>query len=125
MTLFIHLADFFNRRVKKMQEVVLVIHLMLAVALVITVLLQQSEGGGLGIGGGQGSMMTGRSAANLLTRMTTIIVGCFFVTSLVLAWIAKDDALTTSVLDVPASAPVEQQVPEVEEETTSQVPDSN
>jgi len=108
-----------------MQEVVLVIHLMLAVALVITVLLQQSEGGGLGIGGGQGSMMTGRSAANLLTRMTTIIVGCFFVTSLLLAWEAKHDAASTSVLDVPALAPVEQQIPEVEEETTPQVPVSN
>lgn len=109
-----------------MEEVVLVIHLMLAVALVITVLLQQSEGGGLGIGGGQGSMMTGRSAANLLTRMTTIFVGCFFVTSLVLAWMAKNEAVSTSVLDGPAPAAVEQIIPEVpEEETAPQVPVSN
>lgn len=109
-----------------MQEVVLVIHLMLAIALVITVLLQQSEGGALGIGGGgQGSMMTGRSAANMLTRMTTIIVGCFFVTSLILAWIAKQDAASTSVLDAPAPAGVIETVPEVPQEDTSQVPVSN
>lgn len=109
-----------------MEEVILVIHLMLAVALVITVLLQQSEGGGLGIGGGQGSMMTGRSAANLLTRLTTIFAGCFFVTSLVLAWMAKNDAVNTSVLDVPAPAAVEKVIPEiVEEEKAPQVPVSN
>lgn len=89
-----------------MQEVVLVIHLMLAIALVVTVLLQQSEGGALGIGGGQGSMMTGRAAANLLTRLTTIFVACFFVTSLVLAWMAKQDSVSSSVLDgaTPAAA---------------------
>ena len=109
-----------------MQEVVLVIHLMLAIALVITVLLQQSEGGGLGIGGGgQGSMMSSRSAANLLTRMTTIIAGCFFVTSLTLAWMAKQDASSSSVLDAAAPAPIEQTVPEVEEDSSTQVPVSN
>ena len=108
-----------------MQEVVLVIHLMLAVALVITVLLQQSEGGGLGIGGGQGSMMTSRSAANLLTRMTTILAGCFFVTSLALAWMAKQDASSSSVLDAIAPASIEQTVPEVEEDSSTQVPVSN
>ena len=106
-----------------MQEVVLVIHLMLAVSLVITILLQQSEGGALGIGGGPTSMMTGRSAANLLTRMTTVLVGCFFVTSLLLAWMAKQDTLTSSVFDAPASITIEQTVPKVDE--TPQVPVSN
>ena len=110
-----------------MEEVILVIHLMLAIALVVTVLLQQSEGGALGIGGGgQGSMMTGRSAANLLTRMTTIIVGCFFVTSLILAWMAKQDSTSTSVLDGPAPAAVEQTIPEtLPEPAVPQVPISN
>lgn len=102
-----------------MQEVVLVIHLMLAVALVVTILLQQSEGGALGIGGGQGSMMTGRAAGNLLTRMTTIIVACFFVTSMILAWISKQDATSSSVLDnlepaaVEETAPVTDNIPQV------------
>lgn len=111
-----------------MDQVVLVIHLMLAVSLVITVLLQQSEGGGLGIGGGgQGSMMTGRSAANLLTRLTTIIVGCFFVTSLLLAWMAKQDAATSSVFDGAQPAAVEQLAPAAEEKEQGipQVPVSN
>lgn len=99
---------------------------MLAVSLVVTVLLQQSEGGALGIGGGPTSMMSGRSAANLLTRMTTIIVGCFFVTSLVLAWMAKQDSTSTSVLDGPAPAAVEQTIPDVvPEPALPQVPISN
>ena len=111
-----------------MQEVVLVIHLMLAIALVVLVLLQQSEGGALGIGGGPTSMMSGRSAANLLTKMTTVVVGAFFVTSLVLAWIAKQDASTTSVLDDAAPAPaatIDETIPEVPTENTPQVPVSN
>jgi preprotein translocase subunit SecG len=95
-----------------MQEVILVIHLMLSVALVVTVLLQQSEGGALGIGGGPTSMMSGRSAANLLTRMTTILVACFFVTSLILAWLAKRDTESSSVLDGPVPAAIEETMPE-------------
>ena len=109
-----------------MEEVVLVIHLMLAIALVITVLLQQSEGGGLGIGGGQGSMMTGRSAANLLSRLTTIFVGCFFVTSLTIAWMAKNDAISTSVLDGSVPGALSEKMPELaDDEMTPQVPVSN
>ncbi len=96
-----------------MEEVVLVIHLMLAVALVVLVLLQQSEGGALGIGGGQGAMMTGRGAANFLTKMTTAIVACFFVTSLVLAWIAKQEASSLSVLDEASAPAAEQTLPEL------------
>ena len=106
-----------------MQEVVLVIHIMLAFSIIVTVLLQQSEGGALGIGGGQGSMMSGRSAANLLTRLTTIFVGCFFITSLVLAWMAKQDSVGSSVLDVPAPVAVEETVPV--EQDIPQVPISN
>ena len=97
-----------------MEEVVLVIHLMLAVALVVLVLLQQSEGGALGIGGGQGAMMTSRGAGNFLTKMTTAIVACFFVTSLVLAWIAKQEASSLSVLDEAPAPAAEQTLPELE-----------
>jgi len=55
------------------------------------VLLQRSEGGGLGIGGGGGAgggFMTARGTANLLTRVTAILAACFFATSLVLAIMA-------------------------------------
>ena len=55
-----------------MQTVLIVIHLMIVLALVGVVLLQRSEGGGLGIGGGSG-FMTARGAANALTRSTSIL----------------------------------------------------
>lgn len=89
-----------------MQQVVLVIHLLLAVSLVGVVLLQKSEGGGLGIGGGGGGMsgfMTGRSQANLLTRVTAVLAALFFVTSLLLAYLATDSSRPTSILDAPAT----------------------
>ncbi len=72
-----------------MVTILLVIHLIIAIALVAVVLLQRSEGGALGIGGGSGGGMsgflTGRSTANLLTRTTAILAAIFIVTSLTLA----------------------------------------
>jgi len=68
--------------------IVLTIHLLLAIGLVGVVLLQRSEGGALGIGGG-GGVLTGRAAGNLLTRTTAVLAGSFFVTSLVLAILAN------------------------------------
>ncbi len=70
--------------------IILVIHLMLAVGLVGVILLQRSEGGALGIGGGSGGgLMTGRAAGNLLTRTTAILATSFFITSLALALLAN------------------------------------
>ncbi len=66
----------------------MILHLILALAIVGLVLLQKSEGGGLGIGGGGGSMggLTGAGgAANILTKATSIAAALFFVTSLTLA----------------------------------------
>ena len=60
-----------------METIVIVIHLMIVLALVGVVLLQRSEGGGLGIGGGSG-FMTARGAANALTRATAILAAAFF-----------------------------------------------
>lgn len=99
-----------------MQTVLLVIHLIIAIALVATVLLQQSEGGALGIGGGPGGLVTARGAANLLTRATAILATIFFITSLVLTIMANQDsrARTGSVVDVPAATkPNTPQSPEV------------
>ena len=73
-----------------MQTVVIVIHLMIVVVLIGTVLLQKSEGGGLGMGGGAG-FMSSRGTANLLTRTTAILAVGFFLTSLALSWIAGLD----------------------------------
>jgi preprotein translocase subunit SecG len=67
-----------------MQAVLIVIHLMVVIALVGVVLLQRSEGGALGIGGGNG-FMTGRGQANVLTRATAILAAIFFATSLALS----------------------------------------
>ncbi len=60
-----------------MTTVVLIIHLMIAAALVAVILFQRSEGGALGIGGGGGGFMSGRGAANLLTRTTSILGAAF------------------------------------------------
>jgi preprotein translocase subunit SecG len=80
-----------------MQQVVLVIHLMLVLALIGVVLLQRSEGGGLGIGGG-GGFMTSRGTANVLTRATAILAGLFFLTSLILSILAGYGRAPTSIL---------------------------
>jgi preprotein translocase subunit SecG len=89
-----------------MQTIVLVVHLMLAVALVGAVLLQKSEGGALGIGGGGGmsGFMTGRSTANLLTRTTAILAGAFFATSILLVILAAHRNEARSIIEQTAPA---------------------
>ena len=87
-----------------MTTVLLVIHLLLAIGLIGTVLLQKSEGGGLGIGGGgggggMGGFLTGRGTANLLTRTTAILAACFMVSSMVLTLIAGGGEESDSILD--------------------------
>src|SRR5262245_45328314 len=83
-----------------MQTVLIVIHLMVVIALVGVVLLQRSEGGGLGIGGGSG-FMTARSAANALTRATGILAIAFFATSLSLSLLARYGEKPIDILDQP------------------------
>ena len=81
-----------------MQTVAIVIHLMIVATLIATVLLQKSEGGGLGVGGGAG-FMSSRGTANLLTRTTAILAFGFYLTSLFLSWYASYDRKPTSILD--------------------------
>lgn len=80
-----------------MQTVVIVIHLMIVVVLIGAVLLQKSEGGGLGMGGGAG-FMSSRGTANLLTRTTAVLAVGFFATSLLLSWIASLERRPTSII---------------------------
>ena len=87
-----------------MQHVVIVIHLMLVLALIGVVLLQKSEGGGLGIGSTAG-FMTSRGTANVLTRATAILAGLFFVTSLLLSILAGMSRQPTSILKGGTAAP--------------------
>ena len=99
-----------------MTAVIIVIHLILAIALVGVILLQRSEGGGLGMGGGGGGMggfMTGRAAANMLTRATAVIAALFMLTSLTLAILAGGERESRSILDQPP-VPVEQEPAEPE-----------
>ena len=84
-----------------MQTVIIVVHLMIVATLIATVLLQKSEGGGLGMGGGAG-FMSSRGTANLLTRTTAVLAVGFFLTSLALSWIASYDRRPNSVI-VPSS----------------------
>jgi len=85
-----------------MQTVVIVVHLMIVATLIATVLLQKSEGGGLGVGGGAG-FMSSRGTANLLTRTTAVLAVGFFITSLFLSWLASYNRAPTSILGTPAS----------------------
>jgi preprotein translocase subunit SecG len=91
-----------------MQTVIIVIHLMIVLVLIGAVLLQKSEGGGLGMGGGAG-FMSSRGTANLLTRTTAILAVGFFATSLLLSWLAGFNRQPTSILG--NQAPASQSAP--------------
>lgn len=85
-----------------MENVVLIIHLMLALAIIGLVLLQRSEGGGLGIGGGSGglgSFASAGSTANALTKMTGFCAIAFFCTSMLLAVLAGNHSSSGSLLE--------------------------
>jgi preprotein translocase subunit SecG len=84
-----------------MTTVLLIIHLFVTLTLIGVVLLQRSEGGGLGIGTsqGMGSFMSGRGTANLLTRTTAILGAAFFSLSLVLAMLNKGTTVRHSILE--------------------------
>ncbi len=89
-----------------MQNIVLVVHLILALCLIGVVLLQRSEGGGLGMGGGGGAVSS-RGAATALGRMTWIFAIAFIATSITLTVLAAQNAAGSSVLDrlgVPSSS---------------------
>ena len=73
-----------------MTTILLVVHLLLALALIGVVLMQRSEGGALGIGGGgMGSLFSSRGAANVLTRATAFLAVGFFITSIALTMLAR------------------------------------
>jgi preprotein translocase subunit SecG len=84
-----------------MQNVVLIIHLLLAISLIGLVLLQRSEGGGLGMGGGGagGGAMSGRAAASALTKLTWGLAIAFICTSLALTILQVQKSAGNSVLD--------------------------
>ncbi|MDB2407592.1 preprotein translocase subunit SecG [Jannaschia sp.] len=81
-----------------METVLLLVHLIIAVGLIGVVLLQRSEGGGLGMGGGGGAM-TGRAAATAMTKVTWVLGILFLANSVLLTVLAAQGAAGNSVLD--------------------------
>lgn len=81
-----------------MENVLLTVHLILALLLIGVVLLQRSEGGGLGMGSGGGAI-SGRAAATALGKVTWILAICFIATSITMTILAARDASTASVID--------------------------
>lgn len=98
-----------------MQQILIVVHLVIVLALVGVILLQRSDSGALsGLGGGGGGLsgfMTGRGQANALTRATAILATCFFLTSIALAVLASSASKPRSVIDDAASKLPSQSAP--------------
>jgi preprotein translocase subunit SecG len=91
-------------RIGPMQAFVIVVHLMIVLAMIGFVLLQKSEGGGLGIGS-TGGFLTSRGTANVLTRTTAYLAAAFFCTSLILSVLAGMHRNPGSVIQPTANTP--------------------
>lgn len=94
----------------------LIVQTLVAAALVAVILMQRSEGGGLGVGGNSSGLMTARGAADFLTRATSILATLFVVLSIALAGLAtvqrSDTTIDTSLARTPAqTAPAQNQIP--------------
>lgn len=91
----------------------LIVQALIAIALISVILMQRSEGGGLGVGGSSSGFMTARGAADFLTRSTAILGGTFIVLSIVMAAIAgatrQPVKIDTSLAGVTASQHQQQQ----------------
>ena len=107
-----------------MYTVLLVVHTLLVLFLIVLVLIQRSESDGLGgLGGGGNQFLSGRSQANLLTRMTAILAGAFMITSLTLAIMANNMSGRSIVDTIPEqTAPVEtkKETPAANKEVTKE-----
>ncbi|MFV0474827.1 MAG: preprotein translocase subunit SecG [Pikeienuella sp.] len=89
-----------------MAQIVLIVHLVIAVFLIAIVLLQRSEGGALGIGGGGGGLVSSRGAATALAKVTWALAAAFIATSLTLTVLAATSSGGRSVIEgVPTGAP--------------------
>jgi len=112
-----------------MESVILVIHLIFALAIIGLVLLQRSEGGGLGIGGGGGGLggfASAKGTANALTKMTAICAAGFFATSLTLGVLAsKSSQENIGLLENVNAAQVEALNPVDEESDIKYIPPSD
>ena len=92
-----------------MITLILTIHIILAFSIICSVLLQKSEGGGLGIGGSGGGFMTARGTANFMTKLTAFLGACFFLTSILLALLSTTKNSSSIVKEVEKS--IEKNIP--------------
>lgn len=101
-----------------MEHVLLVIHLIITLALIVAILLQRSEGGGLvNASGGLGNFASAQTTGNALTKATTILAAIFFASNLLLAIVAKDHAGTNDILQA-----IEQTAPPVDAAPVTETP---
>jgi preprotein translocase subunit SecG len=94
--------------------VLFVLHVLIAIGLVGVILLQKSEGGALGMGGGgMSGFMTGRTTANLLTRVTAVLAAAFMTTSVLLVVVHNRERAPRSIIEqgAPPAAPAAPVVP--------------
>ena len=82
-----------------MENFILVLNITFAILLIVTVLLQKSEGGALGIGASQESFVSSRSAGSFLTKATAILATLFIISSISLTIMSKEEIPTSSVLE--------------------------
>jgi len=116
-----------------LETVVVILHLLTAVCVVILVLLQQGKGADAGASFGAGASATvfgSQGSATFLSRVTAVLAAAFFVTSLTLAWYAKyhSDSLQNlglpdpSALQIPASPPLANDVPMLDNAPATDIP---
>ncbi|MGI9287162.1 MAG: preprotein translocase subunit SecG [Pseudomonadales bacterium] len=95
-----------------MEQIILIIHVLIAIAIVALILLQQGKGADMGASFGSGSSQTlfgSAGSGNFLTKSTALLATCFFVTSFGLAIIAKDKASLETRVGLPSLEAIEQQ----------------
>ena len=105
----------------------LIVQTIVAASLVGVILMQRSEGGGLGVGGSSSGFMTARGAADFLTRTTAILGGIFVALSILMAAIAgatRQPVEIDTSLGNRTAAPVEQQQP-AQQQPAQQAPQQN
>lgn len=112
-----------------MEQILLVVHVFIAVALIGVVLIQRSDQDGFGLGSGSGAnLLSGRQSANLFTRATAILATAFMLNSLVLGILAANKETGSLMDQIEASQEIappvagEEATDPVSEEATSEVP---
>ena len=98
-----------------METLLLTINIIVALLLVLTILIQRSEGGALGLGVSQDNFVSSRSVGTFLTKFTGILAALFIITSISLTVISNQELPSQSILE---------KIEEKEESSEPQIPES-